>query len=96
MNQTRVNGVKWFVFPCAFQLSGKAAVAAKNVYLQLVDGHQTLRSHGVVQLFTQPHPHRLPLSSRPQLGPLRSLRDVGLLDCFRRYEHTYTCVGAGA
>lgn len=42
-----------------FQLSGIAAVKAKNVCLQLVDKHQDIINHGMVQLFTDMHPKRL-------------------------------------
>lgn len=50
------------------QLSGPSAVKAKNVYLKLVDQHKTLQNYGVIQLFTQPHPHRL--SFDKSLSPL--------------------------
>ena len=44
------------------------------MYLHLVDGHTGAQSHGVVQLFTSPHPHRLPHAAMPSLLPTRVRR----------------------
>lgn len=46
------------------KLSGEAAVQAKNVCLALVDEHTTYTDHGIVQLFTKPHPEKIGLSNK--------------------------------
>ena len=58
------------------QLTGTAAVKSKNVYLQLVDQHKTMTRRGVVQLFSQPHPHRLPLTSFSHPHPPKVTREI--------------------
>ena len=43
----------------SYKLSGQAAIEAKNVCLELIDGHKTFTDHGIVQLFSKPHPERV-------------------------------------
>lgn len=68
------------IFP--FQLSSHAAVKSKNVYLHLADQHTNVTNHGVVQLFEQPHPYRVPspshnAASAPKVSPkVQSRRKV--------------------
>lgn len=42
----------------SYKLSGKAAIKAKNVCLELVDGHTNFSDFGIIQLFMDPHPQK--------------------------------------
>ncbi|XP_041353185.1 WD repeat-containing protein 81-like [Gigantopelta aegis] len=66
----------WIDLTFGYKLTGAAAVKSKNVYLQLVDQHKTVTGHGVVQLFSQPHPHRLPLTSFSHPHPPKVTREI--------------------
>ncbi|KAK3578526.1 hypothetical protein CHS0354_007782 [Potamilus streckersoni] len=70
----------WIDLTFGFKLSGQASVKSKNVYLQLVDQHKNVKNYGVVQLFSHPHPHRLPISSQHDAQPPRFLGTQDLIN----------------
>ncbi|KER23469.1 hypothetical protein T265_08636 [Opisthorchis viverrini] len=52
----------WIDLTFGYKLIGEAAVAAKNVHLEMAGSQTTFRRSGVTCLFRTPHPHRLPLT----------------------------------
>ncbi|TGZ55570.1 hypothetical protein CRM22_010345 [Opisthorchis felineus] len=52
----------WIDLTFGYKLIGEAAVAAKNVHLEMAGSQTTFRRSGVTCLFRTPHPHRLSLT----------------------------------
>lgn len=48
----------WIDLTFGYKLSGEAAKTAKNVVFAFADGRRKLTNHGVVRLFSRPHPQR--------------------------------------
>ena len=59
----------WIDLTFGYQLTGRPAEKAKNIYLQLVQVHNKPLSHGVTQLFRRPHPPRRITSLFEGTGP---------------------------
>ncbi|KAL3874505.1 hypothetical protein ACJMK2_037514 [Sinanodonta woodiana] len=76
----------WIDLTFGFKLSGQASVRSKNVYLQLVDQHKNVKNHGVVQLFSHPHPHRLPISMQHDPQPPRFLGTQDLINAENSFD----------
>lgn len=50
---------EWINLTFGYRLSGPGAIEAKNVALSLFPGQIESMKHGIIQLFTDPHPQRL-------------------------------------
>ncbi|KAI1318174.1 hypothetical protein EDD11_007057 [Mortierella claussenii] len=65
---------EWIDLTFGFKLAGPDAIEAKNVALSLFPGQSAFMKHGIIQLFTDPHPQRVcnwslskgPQNDRPQ------------------------------
>ncbi|KAG0198912.1 WD repeat-containing protein 81 [Mortierella sp. GBA30] len=49
---------EWIDLTFGYKLSGQGAIDAKNVALSLFPGQGASMKHGIIQLFTDPHPQR--------------------------------------
>lgn len=49
---------EWIDLTFGYKLSGPSAIEAKNVALSLFPGQSEFMKHGIIQLFTDPHPQR--------------------------------------
>jgi hypothetical protein len=49
---------EWIDLTFGYKLSGPSAIEAKNVALSLSPGQSEFMKHGIIQLFTDPHPKR--------------------------------------
>ncbi|KAG0299722.1 hypothetical protein BGZ98_009812 [Dissophora globulifera] len=50
---------EWIDLTFGYKLSGPAAIESKNVALSLFPGQSAFMKHGIIQLFTDPHPQRV-------------------------------------
>ncbi|KAG0015463.1 WD repeat-containing protein 81 [Podila clonocystis] len=64
---------QWIDLTFGYRLSGPGAIEAKNVALSLFPGQSDFMKHGVIQLFTDPHPQKLSNWSLSKVDFLKSL-----------------------
>ncbi|KAF9390624.1 hypothetical protein CPC16_004938 [Podila verticillata] len=62
----------WIDLTFGYKLSGPGAIEAKNVALSLFPGQSDFMKHGVIQLFTDPHPQKLANWSLSKVDFLKS------------------------
>ncbi|KAG0090334.1 hypothetical protein BGZ93_009359 [Podila epicladia] len=63
---------QWIDLTFGYRLSGPGAIEAKNVALSLFPGQSDFMKHGVIQLFTDPHPQKLSNWSLSKVDFLKS------------------------